>query len=141
MGLDFILQKIKDAIYDDDNTTYKRGDSHGLIGQVEGLFGGLLGGGQQGGNAAPGTINNPLPSSQDPHGDPGAQYPQQGGYGNQGDLRQQYPNLMSSNDDPDGDPGAQFPQGQVNNTDDLRQRFPNVKSSNEDPYGDPGAQR
>lgn len=140
MGLDFILQKIKDAIYDDDNTTYKRGDSHGLIGQVEGLFGGLLGGGgQQGGNAAPGTVNNPMSSDQDPHGDPGAQYPQSGGQ--QGDVQQQYPNLKSSNEDPLGDPGAQSPQGQANNTDDLRQRFPNLKSSNEDPLGDPGAQR
>ena len=145
MGLDFLLQKVKDAIYKDDNTTYKEGDQHGLIGQVEGLFGGLLGGGnQQGGNAAPGTINNPLPASQDRYGDPADQFPQQGGYnnqGNQGDLQQQYPNLRPASEDPNGDPADQSPQGQTNNPNDLRQRFPNLKPASEDPHGDPADQR
>ncbi len=141
MALDFLLNKVKDAIYDDDNTTYKKGDNHGLIGQIEGLFGGLLGGGQQGGNAAPGTINNPLPASQDPYGDPADQFPQQAGYANQGDSQQQYPNLRPASEDPNGDPADQFPQGQTNNTDDLRQRFPNLKPASEDPYGDPADQR
>jgi hypothetical protein len=167
MALDFLLGKVKDLIYDDDNTTYKRGDNHGLIGQVEDLFGQITGRPRQ---SAPGTIDNPLPASQDPYGDPADLEPQQRQYaGNRpyseeelyrqypnlrpasqdphGDpadlehdpdaLRRQYPNLRPASQDPYGDPADLQPQRARNNVDDLRQRFPNLRPASEDPYGDP----
>jgi hypothetical protein len=102
MALDFLLQKVKDAIYDDNKTPYQRGDTGGLIETIENIFG------QE--RARQGTIDNPLPASQDPYGDPADLEP--GGYGNQSNrgytreeaLRQQYPNLRPASEDPLGDP-------------------------------------
>ncbi len=133
MAMDFLLQQVKDAIYKDPNTNYQQGDSHGLIGQVEGLFGGLLGGGGQQSNNAPGSMNNPLPASQDRYGDPADME------NNPEALRRQYPGLKDASQDPYGDPADREPQG--GNANDLRQQFPNLKSASEDPYGDPADQR
>lgn len=137
MALDFLLQKIKDAIYDDDNTTYKRGDNHGLIGQVEDMFGQITG--RQSAPAS-GTIDNPLPASQDPLGDPAdlepqGQYPRYGrgqrGHSDE-ELYRQYPNLRPASEDPLGDPADM-----ENNPDALRRQFPNLRPASEDPLGDP----
>jgi len=99
MDLDFLLNKVKDAVFDDKETPYQRGDSHGLIEKIEGLF-------RQ--NRAAGTMENPAPASEDPLGDPADQ--QVGGY-SQADYpaspTSQYPNLKTAREDPLGDPADQ----------------------------------
>ena len=105
MGLDFLLQRVKDAIFDDDRNPYQRGDQGGLIGAIENIFG--QHGSQQN---QPGTIDNPRPASEDPLGDPADLEPvgsRNAGYNNQSNeasLRQQYPNLRPASEDPLGDP-------------------------------------
>ncbi|MBC7527567.1 MAG: hypothetical protein H7308_08455 [Chthonomonadaceae bacterium] len=96
MALDSLLQSIKTAIFNDDSNPYKQGDTGGLIGQIEGLFG------QH--QAQQGTQNNPLPASQDPYGDPADR---EGRGGNQQNLQQQFPGLRPASEDPLGDPADQ----------------------------------
>lgn len=99
MDLDFLLNKVKDAVFDDEETPYQRGDSHGLIGRIENLFR------QQRGE---GTLENPAPASEDPLGDPADQMP--GGYSQTGypaAQQGQYPDLRSAREDPLGDPADQ----------------------------------
>lgn len=90
MALDFLMQQVKNAVISDPNTNYQQGDTHGLLSQIEGLFG-------QHAAANPGSQGNygtPQSSDNDPYGDPGA--PGGGRFGN----------VKSSDDDPYGDPGA-----------------------------------
>ena len=90
MGLDFLLQQVKNAVFSDPNTQYQQGDTHGLIGQLEGLFG-------QHAASNPGSqgdFGNVQSSDNDRYGDPGA--PGGGQFGN----------VKSSDADPYGDPGA-----------------------------------
>jgi hypothetical protein len=95
MDIDYLLGKVKDAVFDDKDTPYQRGDSHGLIEKIEQLFG----------RRGEGTMENPTPASEDPLGDPADQLPNdyaQTGYpSSQGD---QYPNVRSASEDPLGDP-------------------------------------
>ena len=82
--MDSLLRQVKDAIFDDKDTPYQRGDSHGLIQRVEDLFRG---------NRNEGTLENPAPASEDPLGDPADQqaapYP---------------PGVRPASEDPLGDP-------------------------------------
>lgn len=111
MGLDFLLQKVKDAIYNDDSNMYHPGsDRGGLIRQIEDIF-------IQHQTQHPGTIANPLPASQDPYGDPADQQ-----YGRFGNIR-------PASEDPLGDPADQ-----------ERARFGNIRPASEDPLGDPADQ-
>jgi len=102
MALDYLLRQVKDAIYDDKNTPYQRGDSGGLIETIESIFNGQRN--QQG------TIDNPRPASEDPLGDPadlepgGYRQRNDTGYETQESLRQRYPNLRPASEDPLGDP-------------------------------------
>lgn len=139
MGLDDLLQRVKNAIFDDDKTPYQRGESGGLIKTIEDIFG------QQ--RAEPGTFENPLPASQDPHGDPADLEP--AGYANpnyqrQADeaaLRQQFPNLRPASEDPLGDPADLEPgrarHANTTNEEALRRQFPNLRPASQDPLGDP----
>lgn len=139
MGLEDLLRRVKDAIFADDKTTYQQGDSGGLIKTIEDMFG------QQ--RAAPGTIENPRPASEDPHGDPADLEP--GGYANsnyrqQDDaaLQRQYPNLRPASEDPLGDPADREPSqarntGSRTNEEALRRQYPNLRPASEDPLGDP----
>ncbi len=104
-----LLEQVKRAIFDDPHNSYQENNNPGgLIDQISGLFG------QH--QAQQGTMQNPLPASQDPYGDPADQFPNQGGgYSNAG-----------------GDP---------NQGGSIQQRFPGIKSASEDPYGDPADQR
>ena len=81
MGLDFLLDQVKNAIYKDPNTQYKEGDSHGLIDQITGMFG----------QHAANNGQNIKSSNDDPYGDPA---------NNDSGFR----NVKSSNEDPYGDP-------------------------------------
>jgi hypothetical protein len=101
MGLDDLLQRVKNAIFDDDKTPYQRGDSGGLIRTIEDIFG------QNRPEA--GTIDNPRPASEDPLGDPADLEPVgtgRGGYPRRDEdaLRRQFPNLRPASEDPLGDP-------------------------------------
>ena len=92
MAMDFLMNQVKNAVFNDPNTNYQQGDSHGLISQIEGLFGQHVANnpGSQGGG-----LRQPVQSSDnDPYGDPGA--PGGGRFGN----------VKSSDEDPYGDPGA-----------------------------------
>ena len=109
MALDFLLQQVKNAVYNDPHTSYQQGDTHGLIDQISGLFG------QHTANTGnSGGYGNVQSSDNDPDGDPG-------------NSNSRYGNVKSSDEDPYGDPGS------------PNSRFGNVKSSDDDPYGDPGA--
>ena len=118
--MDTIFGQVESAVrnHASPNTPGPAFDPNPLLGALQGILGGALGGGgqQQGG-----TMQNPLSSDQDPYGDPGLQ----GGAQNAN-----YGNVRSSDQDPYGDPGLQG-GGQNSN-------FGNVKSSDQDPYGDPG---
>lgn len=144
MGLDDLLQRVKNAIFDDDKTPYQHGDSGGLIKTIEDIFGGH--------RNEPGTINNPRPASEDPYGDPAdlepggyrnSSYPQQN---NEADLRRQFPNLRPASEDPLGDPADLEPAQTrttrtTTNEEALRRQFPNLRPASEDPLGDPADQR
>lgn len=95
--LESLLQRVKDAIFDDDRTPYQRGDSGGLISQIENIFGQT--------RAEHGTFDNPIPASQDPLGDPADFEPRRGSSSE--DLRQQFPGLRPASEDPLGDPADQ----------------------------------
>ena len=92
MNLDYLLNKVKDAVFDDKETPYNRGDSHGLIQKIEELFGQSRG---------TGTMENPLPASEDPLGDPADQMPEP--YSQTGKLG----DVRSAREDPLGDPADQ----------------------------------
>lgn len=106
--LNGLLDQVKNAIFNDPHNNYTQGNQPGgLIGTIEGLFSNHPA--QQGG-----SMNNPLPASQDPYGDPA----DQGGYGN----------VRPASQDPYGDPGAGGSGG-----------MNNPRPASQDPYGDPGA--
>ncbi len=90
MALDFLMNQVKNAVFNDPNTNYQQGDSHGLISQIEGLFGQH----SASNSGAQGGYGNVQSSDNDPYGDPGA--PGGGRFGN----------VKSSDEDPYGDPGA-----------------------------------
>ena len=99
MDLDFLLNKVKDAVFDDKDTPYQRGDSHGLIEKIESIFRP---------QRAAGTIDNPAPASEDPLGDPADQ--QVGGFAQSGHYSprdDQFANVRSASEDPLGDPADQ----------------------------------
>ncbi len=128
MDLESLLRKVKDAIFKDPSTPHQEGnDPSGLIGQIEGLFGGMMGGGQQ-----QQQQRQVLPASQDPLGDPADLQPsegygtQQADYGSQS-HQQQFPNMRPASEDPLGDPADS-------------EQFPNVRPASEDPLGDPADQ-
>jgi hypothetical protein len=107
MGLDFLMQQVKDAItghteQQNQNPTQAY-DANPLLGMVEGIFGQ---------HSQTGGQPNVQPASQDPYGDPADQ--QAGG---------QYSNVQAAAQDPYGDPAD---QGQGN-----------VLPASQDPYGDP----
>ena len=102
MALNMLLDQVKNAVFNDSQTQYQQGDTHGLIGQLEGLFSQHQAAQAQtqpqgmdpyGGvpNEA-GQFGNVKSSNQDPYGDPADQ--QAGQFGN----------VKSSNADPYGDP-------------------------------------
>ena len=101
MGLDFLLQQVKNAVFNDSNTSYKQGDTHGLIGQLEGLFSQHQQSQPQGMDPYGGVPNeagrfpNVRPASEDPYGDPADQ---QSG---------QFRNVRPASEDPYGDPADQ----------------------------------
>lgn len=103
--LNMLLEQVKNAIFNSPNTQHQPGhDPDGLMDQITGLFG------QH--EAQQGTMQNPLPASQDPYGDPADQFPQQRGYAQpQGGYapspQQQFPNLRPASEDPYGDPADQ----------------------------------
>ncbi len=130
--LDSLLQQVKDAIFGSKHTPHQAdNDPDGLIGQIEGLFG------QH--RAQQGTMQNPLPASQDPYGDPADQFPDQN-YGRP-NLQEQYPGIRPASEDPYGDPADQFPQQGGQRRGNLNQQFPGIRPASEDPYGDPADQR
>ena len=91
MALDFLLQQVKNAIYNDSSNPYQPNNHPGgLISQIEGLFGQHAAQTGQGGN-----FGNVLPASQDPLGDPADQ--PGGGFGN----------VLPASQDPLGDPADQ----------------------------------
>jgi hypothetical protein len=92
MNLDYLLNKVKDAVFDDKETPYNRGDSHGLIQKIEDLF-------RQ--DRGAGTIDDPRPASEDPLGDPADQLPEP--YATTDGMG----NVRSSRHDPLGDPADQ----------------------------------
>ena len=128
MDLESLLRQVKDAIFRDPTTPHREGhDPSGLIGQIEGLFGGLMGGRET-------PQRDVLPASQDPLGDPADLEPAQGygtpvGYGQpqMPAVQQQYPNVRPASEDPLGDPADS-------------EQFPNLKPATEDPLGDPADQ-
>ena len=87
MDMDSLLRQVKNAIFDDRDTPYQRGDSHGLIQTVENLF-------RE--NRGQGTVEDPAPASEDPLGDPADQ------------QASPYPaGVRPASEDPLGDPGDQ----------------------------------
>jgi len=91
MALDFLLQKVKDAIFNDDGNMYQPGSDRGnLIGNIENIFRDHAASYPQ-----QGTINNPLPASQDPLGDPADQ------------EARRFGNIRPASEDPLGDPADQ----------------------------------
>ena len=87
--LNGLLDQVKQAIFNNPTTPQQPGnDAGGLIGTIEGLFGQHQ---QQYGGGA-GSMNNPLPASQDPYGDPADQAGSAG-------------NPLPASQDPYGDPG------------------------------------
>ena len=106
--LNMLLEQVKNAIFNSPNTQHRADhDPDGLMDQISGLFG------QH--EAQQGTMQNPLPASEDPYGDPADQFPQQGGYAQpaqrgyapQMQPQQQFPNLRPASEDPYGDPADQ----------------------------------
>ena len=88
MDIESLLRQVKDAVYDDKDTPYQRGDSHGLIEKIEQLFGR--------GGAGQGTAENPAPASQDPLGDPADQ-----------EVASYPTGVRPASEDPLGDPSDQ----------------------------------
>ena len=133
--LETLLEQVKNAIFGSKHTPHQQdNDPDGLIGHIEGLFG------QH--RAQQGTMQNPLPASQDPYGDPADQFPQQAGYGRQPNLQDQFPGIRPASEDPYGDPADQHPQqGGQRGRGNLNQQFPGIRPASEDPYGDPADQR
>lgn len=102
--LNMLLDQVKSAIFNSPSTPHQPGnDPDGLIGQITNLFGQHQ---QQYGGGGAGTMQNPLPASQDPYGDPADQYPQQGAPQG-GNPYQQFPGLRPASEDPYGDPADQ----------------------------------
>ncbi len=102
MGLDFLMQQVKNAIFNDDKTQYQHGDTGGLIGQIEGLFGQHAQNTQNqpsgmdpygGVPSETGQFGNVRPASQDPYGDPADQPMGR--------------NIRPASEDPYGDPADQ----------------------------------
>ena len=108
MGLQFLLDQVKNAVFSDQNNPYQQGDTHGLIGTLEGLFGQHQQQQQQqgGGNDLSQQFPGIRSASEDRLGDPGdmSQGGQQGM--SQAELLRQFPGLRSASEDPLGDPGA-----------------------------------
>ena len=97
--LNELLEGVKNAIFNSPNTPHQPGnDPDGLIGQITSLFG------QH--QAQQGSMQNPLPASADPYGDPADRFPQQG-YAPSSSPQQQFPNLRPASEDPYGDPADQ----------------------------------
>jgi len=114
MALNFLLNQVKNAIFNDPTTPHKPGyDPSGLIGQLEGMFGQF---GQDHHVAPRGQV---LPASQDPLGDPGD-------YARAGIPA----GVRSASQDPLGDPADQYSTGGRGN----------VRPASEDPLGDPADQ-
>ena len=93
--LNSLLEAVKSAIFNSPNTPHQPGnDPDGLIGQIEGLFGQqqYVGGGYGGG-----SMQSPLPASQDPYGDPADSRGGGRGFGN----------VRPASEDPYGDPADQ----------------------------------
>jgi hypothetical protein len=91
MGLDYLLQRVKDAIFNDDDNMYRSGSDRGsLIGNIERIFGE-----HTADSPRQGTLDNPLPASQDPLGDPADQ------------ERGRFGNIRPASEDPLGDPADQ----------------------------------
>jgi hypothetical protein len=123
MDLESLLAQVKQAIFKDPTTPHQEGhDPSGLIGQIEGLFGGMLGGGRE--QQPQQGQRRILPASQDPLGDPADTHPSTG-YSTYG--QREYPNVRPASEDPLGDPADQ-------------EQFPNLKPASEDPLGDPADQ-
>ncbi len=105
MGLDALLQQVKNAVFNDSQTQYQQGDTHGLIGQLEGLFASHQ---QNQAQSQPsgmdpyggvpneaGRFPNVRPASEDQYGDPADQ---QAG---------RFNNVRPASEDPYGDPADQ----------------------------------
>ncbi len=98
--LNMLLDQVKNAVINDPNTSYKQGDTHGLIGQLESLFGQHQAAQTQPQGMDPyggvpneaGQFGNVKSSNQDQYGDPADQ------------EAGQFKNVKSSNQDPYGDP-------------------------------------
>ncbi|HEY0866370.1 MAG TPA: hypothetical protein VGE01_03270, partial [Fimbriimonas sp.] len=111
MDLNFLLNQVKRAIYDDPSTPQREGhDPTGLMGRLDDLFGNF------GGQSAP-RRREVLPASQDPYGDPADL---DGSYA-YADQRGMPPGVRPASEDPLGDPADQFP---------------GIKPASEDPLGD-----
>ncbi len=92
--LNMLLDQVKKAIFNSPNTPHQEGhDPDGLIGQISGLFGQHQQQQQYGGD---GSMQNPLPASQDPYGDPA-----------NGAGGGQFRNVRPASEDPYGDPADQ----------------------------------
>lgn len=130
MNLNDLLQRVKQAIFNDPSTPHQEGhDPSGLIGQIEGLFG------QHQTNRGRGQV---LPASQDPYGDPA-----DAGGGNYAYMDRPtngYPNVRPASEDPLGDPAEQGYGTQANYQQPNRRQFPNLRPASEDPLGDPADQ-
>ena len=92
--MDTIFGQVENAVrsHASADTPGPQFDPNPLLGALQGILGGALGGGQQHG----GTMQNPLSSDQDPYGDPGLQG---------GGQNTNFGNVQSSDQDPYGDPG------------------------------------
>lgn len=92
---DMLLNQVKNAIFNDPHNPYQQNhDPGGLIGQITNIFGQHQ---QQ-----MGTMQNPMPASMDPYGDPADQM--RGGNYPYADGGQQFPNVRPASEDPYGDP-------------------------------------
>jgi len=95
--LNMLLDQVKNAIFNSPTTPHQPGhDPDGLINQITGLFGQHQ---QQYG----GSMQNPLPASQDPYGDPADQFPGNRNFST-GGPQGQFPGIKSASEDPYGDP-------------------------------------
>ena len=129
MDLEFLLNQVKKAIFNDPSTPQRDGeDPTGLIGQIEGLFRQGMGGGQEA-DPQHSPYGDVRPASEDPLGDPADLDP--GGYMPASSEREyvdpRFGNVKPASEDPLGDPADQegFPASQQSPYKDPR--FPNLK--------------
>ena len=126
MDLRQLLQQVKDMIYDDPSTPQTREhDPSGLMGRLEGLFGGA----EREESLGQFRGQEVRPASEDPLGDPADSY---GGYPTPTSYPYVEGDVRPASEDPLGDPADQFRQ--VDRSD---PRFKNLKPASEDPLGDP----